>query len=109
MRSAPSRREARTAHRPTAPSPTTATVSPFLTPAMTAAWCPVDITSDRASSDFSTVSGWPVPGTGTRVLPASGTRTASPRPPSITPSPKPPPAGQEMVDPFRQCGQVMSL
>jgi hypothetical protein len=52
-RSAPRRRAARTAHRPTAPSPTTATASPFFTPAMIAAWCPVDITSDRASSDFS--------------------------------------------------------
>ena len=109
MRSAPSRLEARTAHRPTAPSPTIATVSPFFTPALTAAWCPVDITSDSASSDRSTASGCPDPGTGTRVLPASGTRTASPWPPSIVPLPKFPPTGQEMVDPFRQCGQDMSL
>ena len=37
-RSAPSRRAASTPHRPTAPSPTTATVLPGPTPAETAAW-----------------------------------------------------------------------
>ena len=73
IRSAPSRLDANTADRPTAPSPTTATVSPRFTPALTAAWCPVDITSERVSSDRSTSSEWPVPGTGTR---AAGERYA---------------------------------
>lgn len=36
-----------------APSPTIATTSPLFTPALSAAWCPVGITSDRASSDRS--------------------------------------------------------
>lgn len=39
------------AHRPTAPSPTTATVLPGFTPALTAAWYPVPITSERVSSE----------------------------------------------------------
>jgi len=38
-------------HRPTAPSPTTATMSPDFTPALTAAWWPVHITSESASSE----------------------------------------------------------
>src|SRR5215472_15080012 len=67
------------------------------------------MTSDRASSDFSVWSERPEPGTGTRVLPASGTRTASPWPPSISPSPKLPPRTQLSVAPLRQCGQDMSL
>ena len=44
-RSAPRRRAASTAHRPTAPSPTTATVPPGPTPQARAPWCPVPITS----------------------------------------------------------------
>jgi hypothetical protein len=44
-----------------------------------------------------------------KVLPASGTRTASPWPPSICPLPKLPPLGQLIVEPFRQCWQDMSL
>ena len=51
MRSAPRRAAARTPERPTAPSPTTATVLPRLTPALTAAWWPVPITSESASSE----------------------------------------------------------
>ena len=51
-----------------------------------------------------------MPGTGTRVLPASGTRTASPWPPSISPFAEVPASdAAEIVDPFRQCGQDMSL
>ena len=38
MGDAPSRFAASTAHRPTAPSPTTTTVLPSVTPAQTAAW-----------------------------------------------------------------------
>ena len=87
IRSAPSRDAASTADSPTAPSPTTATTSPAVTPALTAAWWPVDITSDSVSSERRVSSVWPDPGTGTRVLPASGTRTASPWPPSISPLP----------------------
>ena len=49
IRSAPSSRAASTADSPTAPSPTTATVDPGRTPAVTAACQPVLITSDSAS------------------------------------------------------------
>jgi hypothetical protein len=58
-----------TAHRPTAPSPTTATVSPALTAALTAGWWPVHITSDRAS-EARVASQWPAPGTVTNVASA---------------------------------------
>jgi hypothetical protein len=109
MCSAPSRCAASTADSPTAPSPTTATVSPLPTPALTVAWWPVDMTSLNASRDRSVSSECSDPGTGTSVLPASGTRTASPWPPSIVPLPKLPPCTQLMVEPFRQCGQDMSL
>jgi len=44
-RSAPSRRAASTAHRPTAPSPTTTTVEPGWTPADIPAWWPVALTA----------------------------------------------------------------
>ena len=74
-----------------------------------AAWWPVDMTSDRVSSERSMASEWPEPGTLTRVPSASGTRTASPWPPSMVPLPKLPPATQLMVEPFWQCGQVPSL
>ena len=83
MRAAPRRFAAMTPQRPTAPSPTTATTLPARTPALTAAWCPVHMTSDSASSERIVSSEWPEPGTRTRVLPARGTRTASPCPPSI--------------------------
>ncbi len=47
---APSRFAAMIAQSPTAPSPTTATESPGLTPAETAAWWPVPITSESVRS-----------------------------------------------------------
>ena len=47
MRPAPRRAEAKTAERPTAPSPTTAIVPPEATPPLTAAWWPVAMTSER--------------------------------------------------------------
>ena len=53
MRVAPSFLAPMTADSPTAPSPTTATVSPALTPALTAAWYPVHATSDRAVNEAS--------------------------------------------------------
>ena len=46
---APSRRAAMIAQSPTAPSPTTATESPGPTPADTAAWWPVPMTSESVS------------------------------------------------------------
>ena len=67
------------------------------------------MTSDSVSSERSVASSWPEPGTGTRVPSARGTRTASPWPPSTVPSPKLPPATHEMVEPWRQWGQVPSL
>src|ERR1700704_2695136 len=48
---AASRRAARIAHRPTAPSPITATMLPGFTPAHAAAWCPAPMTSDSASTE----------------------------------------------------------
>ena len=48
-----SRLAARTADRPTAPSPATVTEVPAWTRALNAAWCPVRNTSDRVSSDGS--------------------------------------------------------
>src|SRR5512135_2281410 len=42
-------------------------------------------------------------------MPASGTRTAWPCPPSISPSPKFPPCTQLIVEPFRQCGQDVAV
>ena len=56
IRSAPRRLAAMTAHSPTAPSPTTATVSPCLTPALTAAWWPVHMTSDSVTSEANVAS-----------------------------------------------------
>lgn len=82
IRSAPSCLAESTASSPTAPSPTTATVPPGRTSAQTAAWWPVDMTSERVSSEASIASEWPEPGTGTSAPSASGTRTASPWPPS---------------------------
>src|SRR5437588_12905533 len=66
IRSLPSCLAARTPIRPTAPSPTTATVFPGPASAATAANQPVPSTSDAASSDgISARSGWP--GVETRV------------------------------------------
>ena len=83
IRSAPSRLAASTPQRPTAPSPTTATTDPRSTPAETAAWCPVPITSFRgriALSRASSPSTWG--GRTTSVPSASSARIASAWPPS---------------------------
>ena len=108
IRSAPSRLAASTPERPTAPSPTTATVWPASTCAHTAAWWPVAITSESVSSERIISSEWPEPGTVTSVPSASGTRTASPWPPSPFIGKKPP-FMQAVVMPCRQFGQVPSL
>ena len=108
IRSAPRRLAASTPEMPTAPSPTTATVWPGATAAHTAAWWPVAMTSDSVSSERIISSEWPDPGTVTSVLSASGTRTASPWPPSPFIG-KNPPFMQAVVTPFRQFGQVPSL
>src|SRR5438093_2555767 len=50
-RAAPRRPAAMTAHRPTAPSPTTATTLPETTPALSAAWWPVGMTSESAITE----------------------------------------------------------
>jgi hypothetical protein len=65
-RSAPSRLAASTPHSPTAPSPTTATVVPGAQPAERAAWWPVDITSESASTAVTVCSSSPS-GSGTSV------------------------------------------
>ena len=79
MRPAPRRFAARTPHRPTAPSPTTTTVLPGPTFADTAAWWPVDITSERVSRlAVRAASGSVTPSTFRSVPSACGTRTASP-------------------------------
>ena len=83
IRSAPRRLAAMIAHSPTAPSPTTATVMPGFTPALTAAWWPVHMTSESATSERIVASECPEPGTVTSVASANGTRTASPWPPSM--------------------------
>ena len=77
-RSAPNSLAARIARRPTAPSPTTATVLPGPASAATAPNQPVPSTSEAASSEASTSgsSGRP-PGTTTRVPSACGMRTNS--------------------------------
>src|SRR5207244_13308168 len=98
----------RTTHDPTAPPTTTATKLPGLTPALTAAWWPVHITSESARNDRIISSECLVPGTGTSVLPARGTRTACPWPPSILPSPNAPPATHCEETPARQGGHVPS-
>lgn len=73
IRSAPSCLAARTAIRPTAPSPTTATVLPGPASAATAPNQPVPSTSDAASSDGIS-SGSGCPGVETSVPSASGIR-----------------------------------
>ena len=76
IRSAPSCFAARTPSRPTAPSPTTATVLPGPASAATAANQPVPSTSEAASSDgIRSASG--CPGVATRVPSASGMRASS--------------------------------
>ena len=78
--SAPSRLAASTADSPTAPSPITVTVDPRETPAVTAAWWPVQNTSDRVSSEGSSAESSPT-GSFTSVPWACGTRIASACPP----------------------------
>ena len=76
IRSAPSCWAARTPSRPTAPSPTTATVLPGPASAATAANQPVPSTSDAAISEgMRSASG--IPGVATRVPSASGIRASS--------------------------------
>ena len=99
IRSAPSRFEAITPHRPTAPSPTTATVLPGPTCAASAAWWPVPITSVSVSSDGISASSAPT-GSTTSVPSACGTRTASPWPPSTSAEPYLPPCRQLALQPF---------
>src|SRR6478672_5453581 len=76
-RSAPSCRAARTASRPTAPSPTTATVLPGCTSAATAPNQPVPSTSEAASR-LGTRSSDGTSGVATKVPSASGIRPARP-------------------------------
>src|SRR5207245_11328117 len=109
MRAARRRAAAMTPPRPTAPSPTTATTLPGVTPALTAAWWPVLMTSESVSTPAIVASEWPEPGTTTRVASAKGTRTASPWPPSNPSVPNAPPATQLDVQPARQFAQVPSL
>ena len=109
---APSRFAAMIAQSPTAPSPTTATESPGRTPAETAAWWPVPITSERVSSP-GTWSSRISSRTGTSVPSASGTRTRSPCPPSANPPrrsspPHQPPCRHDVETPLRQLMQVLS-
>ena len=73
IRWAPSRLAASTPSRPTAPSPTTATVLPGPASAATAANQPVPSTSDAASRD-GIKSGSGMPGVATKVPSAIGTR-----------------------------------
>jgi hypothetical protein len=66
------------------------------------------MTSESVSSERIIASEWPDPGTGTSVVSASGTRTASPWPPSPFIG-KNPPFMQAVVIPFWQFGQLPSL
>ena len=74
---APRRLAASTAHSPTAPSPTTATLTPGPACAVTAAWWPVQNTSVSVISDGSSAES-AATGSFTSVPEACGTRTASP-------------------------------
>src|SRR2546430_11458361 len=107
IRSAPSRLAAITPHKPTAPSPTTATAFPGPTSAATAAWWPVPITSESVSSDGISSSSAPT-GSTTSVPSACGTRTASPCPPSTSPQPYLPPCRHSLCSPSRQKTQLPS-
>src|SRR3954465_4073700 len=64
--SAPRRLAAIPPHKPTAPSPTTATRLPGATLATTAAWWPVPITSERGKSEGISASASPTGGGGGR-------------------------------------------
>ena len=112
MRDAPRRAAASTAQRPTAPSPTTTTVLPSVTPAETAAWWPVPITSASVSRlGMSSSLGYS--GVATSEPSACGTRTFWPWPPSANPpslssEPHQPPLRHDVLTPFLQFTQVMS-
>src|SRR5712691_1823878 len=107
IRSAPRRFAAITPHRPTAPSPTTATVLPGPTSAATAAWWPVPITSERVRSDV--ISAWSLPtGRAYSVPSAWGTRTASACAPATSTVPKNPPWMHDVCSPSWQKTQVPS-
>src|SRR5215211_2447332 len=107
IRSAPRRRAAITPHRPTAPSPTTATVLPGPTSALRAAWWPVAITSESVSSDGISASSFSTRRT-TSVPSAWGTRTASPCPPSTPSQPYRPPWRHDVCSPSWQKAHVPS-
>ncbi len=89
-----------TPSRPTAPSPTTATVLPGCTLAATAAYQPVPSTSDAVSRLGSSASSG-TSGVATRVPSASGTRRASAWAPPTNSR-----CWQEVWNPAWQCGQV---
>lgn len=91
----PSRLAAKTASRPTAPSPIALTVVPCLTPPLTAAWYPVPRTSDSVSRDGIRAES-SATGSFTRVPSANGARTASPWPPST-------PGAPPHTPPCRRC------
>src|SRR5918997_5280729 len=105
--SAPSRLAAMTAHRPTAPSPTTAARLPGPTLATTAAWWPVPMTSDSVSSDGMSASSSPT-GSGYRVPSANGMRSASAWAPFRPLSPKKPTCTHAVGSPSWQNVQVPS-
>ena len=105
--SAPRRLAAITPHSPTAPSPTTATESPGLTPATTAAWWPVPSTSERVSSDGISASSSPT-GSAYSVPSARGTRTASACAAPVARPSKKPPWTQAVCSPSWQKAQVPS-
>src|SRR3954467_1364563 len=105
--SAPRRFAAMTPHSPTAPSPTTATESPGLPPATTAAWWPVPSTSDSVSSDGISASSSPT-GSAKSVPSAYGTRSASAWAPFIPLLPKKPTWTQAVCRPSWQNAHVPS-
>ena len=108
MRSAPRRLAASTPERPTAPSPTTATVPPGLTSAQTAAWWPVDMTSESASSEREHLVG--VTGAGDLDERAVGERDADRLAlPAVAVGGLEAAGTHAEVMPWRQCGQVPSL
>ncbi len=102
-RSAPIWAAASTAQSPTAPSPTTTTVSPGFTPAETAQCQPVGRTSERVSSDGS-IDASGRPSVFIRLPSAWVTFAYSPCPPVVIPK-----FTQAEVTPATQCGQVLSL
>src|SRR5919204_4527815 len=104
IRSAPSCLAASTPSRPTAPSPTTATVLPGPASAATAANQPVPSTSEAASSD-GTRSGPGMPEVATSVPSASGTRARSAWVPMVPISTL---CTQRDWCPARQIAQVLS-